>query len=56
MVLEEYLLAIDTAQERVKRLEAHFENLLESWERSSWVAAIQGFRGFQRVGSMIIAS
>ncbi len=56
MVLEEYLQAIDACEDRVKRLEGHFESLLETWERAAWVATIQGFRGFQLVGSMIIAS
>ena len=56
IVLEEYLQAIDAAQLRVERLEAHLEDLLETWDRANWVKAIQGFRGFQLVGSMIIAS
>jgi transposase len=56
MALEEYLQAIDEGEARVKRLEVHLERLLDTWERANWVAAIQGFRGFQLVGSMIIAS
>lgn len=56
LVLEEYLQAIDDAQARVARFEEHLETLLAEWDRAPWVQAIQGFRGFRLVGSMIIGS
>lgn len=56
IVLEEYLQAVDAAEERVTRLEAHMNELLETWERKAEVAAVVGLRGFQTVGAMIIVS
>jgi transposase len=56
IVLEEYLQAVDAAEERVKRLETHMNELLETWERKAEVAAVMGLRGFQTVGAMIIVS
>jgi len=56
VVLEEYLIAIDTSVERVKRLERHMEDLLDDWERATMTAALQGLRGFQLVSSMVINS
>jgi transposase len=56
IVLEEYLLAVDSAVNRVDRLEKHMQELLQSWQRKSEVAALMAFKGFQIVGGMIIAS
>ena len=56
MVLEEYLQAIDTSSQRVQDLIDRMSTVLESWERRSFVEALQGFRGFKIVASMIITS
>lgn len=56
VVLEEYLIAIEAALERVQRLEEYMEHLLDEWERVRMVAALQGLRGFQMVSSMVINS
>jgi transposase len=56
IVLEEYLLAIDRALERVERLEKQMEQLLAKWERAPLVEALMAFRGFQRVAAMTVVS
>ena len=56
IVLEEYILAVDAAAERVERLEAHMEDVLESWGREPLVEALMAFRGFQTVAAMTVVS
>lgn len=56
IVLEEYLLAIDRALDRVERLEKQMEQLLPDWERAPFVKALMAFRGFQRVAAMTVVS
>ena len=56
IVLEEYLQRIDSAVAQVERFEQHMEALLKDWSRRSFVEALQGFRGFQLVTSMVITS
>ena len=56
IVLEEYILAIDAANHRIDRLENHMQELLQTWQRKSQVAALMAFKGFQIVGGMITAS
>jgi transposase len=56
IVLEEYLLAIDRALDRVERLEKQMEQLLAEWERAPFVEALMAFRGFQRVAAMTVVS
>jgi transposase len=56
IVLEEYLLAIDSGLERVRRLEDHMEQLLPNWERAPMVEALMAFRGFQKVAAMTVVS
>ena len=56
IVLEEYLLAIDRALDRVERLEKQMEQLLADWERAPFVEALTAFRGFQRVAAMTVVS
>jgi transposase len=56
IVLEEYLLAIDRALERVDRLEKQMEQLLPDWERALYVDALVAFRGFQTVAAMTVVS
>jgi transposase len=56
LVLEEYLQRIDLAVGQVNRIKGQMELLLEGWTRKPFVQALQGFRGFQVVASMIVAS
>ena len=56
MILEEYLQTIDTNVQRVADLEENMRNLQSGWARSNFVKALQGFRGFKLVASMIITS
>lgn len=56
VVLEEYLMAIDAAEERIKRIEQHMENQLEDWDRKPYVDALMAFRGFKTVAAMTIIS
>lgn len=56
IVLEEYLMAIDSGVERVERLEHHMEELLEGWERAPFVRALMALRGFQVVAAMTVIS
>ena len=54
VVLEEYLQRIETASAQVERIEANMELLLQDWSRRDFVKALQGFRGFQMVSSMVV--
>ena len=54
VVLEEYLQRIDTTTAQVLRIEDQMRLLLEGWSRRPFVEALQGFRGFQLVASMVI--
>ena len=56
VVLEDGIRAIDTAGERIARLEEQMEALLESWPMKPVVEAIMGLRGFGIVGAMVIVS
>ena len=56
VVHEEYLMAIDAAEERVKRLERHMEDQLEHWDRKPYVDALMAFRGFKTVAAMTMIS
>lgn len=56
VVLEEYLQRVDTAAAQVARLEHQMEDLLRDWARRPFVEALQGFRGFQLVASMVVTS
>ena len=56
IVLEEYIMAIDAAEERVKRLEAHMKEQLKDWDRAPYVEALMAFRGFQVVAAMTIVA
>jgi transposase len=56
IVLEEYIIAIDAAVERVARLGAHMEGVLETWERKPYVDALVALRGFQTVAAMTVVS
>lgn len=56
LILEEYLQTVDAGKKRVEGLEDHMRIRLENWSRLPFVKALQGFRGFQMVASMVIAS
>jgi transposase len=55
-ILEEYLQAIDTAHDRVARVEASMFALLDDWRLKPAVEALMSFRGFQEVAAMILVS
>ena len=56
LVLEDYLQRIDSAVEQVQRIEGHLPLRLPTWNRTPFVAALEGLRGFQLVAAMTIAS
>ncbi len=56
LILEEYLLAVDSGFSRVQGIEDHMHARLENWPRRSFVDALQGLKGFQFVASMVVAS
>jgi transposase len=55
-VLEEYLLAVDAAKERVERLEALMADMLPGWRRRREVEWLMGLKGFQLVAAMTLVS
>jgi transposase len=55
-ILEEYLQGIDSAHQRVQRIEASLLALLETWRLKPAVNALMAFRGFQLVAAMITVS
>jgi len=56
LILEEYLQAVDLALGRVQALEEQMRIRLEGWSRRPFVEALQGFKAFQLVSSMIVTS
>jgi len=56
MILEEYLQTIDSNMQRVADLEENMRTVQAEWPRRKFAEALQGFRGFQLVASMIITS
>lgn len=54
VVLEEYLLAIDSGVHRVERLTDKMKELLHDWEWKPVVDALMAFKGFQEVAAMTI--
>lgn len=54
IILEEYLQRIDNAVAQIARIERQMEDLLQDWSRRPFVKALQGFRGFQLVASMVV--
>lgn len=54
VILEEYLIAVDSGAARVERIEAQMRSLLEGWGRKPLVEALMGFKGFQLVAAMVI--
>ena len=47
VIMEDYLCAIDAANERVSRCEVAMADLLVSWQLRPAVEALMGFKGFQ---------
>jgi transposase len=56
LVLEEYLSGVDSADQRVINYEDYMKDQLTTWARRPLVEALQGFKGFQLVASMILIS
>lgn len=56
IVFEEYLQAIDTAHQRIARLEKQMEHFLLTWDQAPVVRALMGLRGFRLVSAMITVS
>jgi len=54
IVVEEYILAIDSAQTRVDRLKNHLVGLLDDWEWKPVVQALMACKGFQEVAAMTV--
>jgi len=55
-VLEEYLMAISAAGERIGRIEAAMERQLKDWHMEPAVRALMGMRGFRIIAAMIVVS
>ena len=55
-ILEEYLMAIESARERISRAEASMELMKESWHLKAAVEALMAMRGFRLVAAMISVS
>jgi transposase len=56
VILEEYLMAIDAAQERIARCEEGMRDLLPGWRLEPAVKALMACKGFQVVAAMILVS
>lgn len=55
-ILEESLMAVSDAGERIARCEAAMAELLETWRLKPAVEALMAFKGFQLVAAMITVS
>jgi transposase len=56
VILEEYLISIQAAAERIERCEAGMRDLLEKWRLKPAVRALMAMKGFQTVAAMILVS
>jgi transposase len=56
VILEDALLTITNAEQRIARLEDQMEALLVEWTMQPVVAALMGLRGFGRIGAMVLVS
>jgi transposase len=56
VVLEEYLLAITQATERIERLETHLATLAATWRMKPVVDALQGLRGVQLLTAVALVA
>ena len=56
VILEDYLMAISAAQERIQRCETAMIDRLPSWRLKPAVDALMAFKGFQLLAAMITVS
>ena len=56
VILEEYLISIQAAAERIQCCEAAMRDLLEKWRLRPAVEALKAMKGFQTVAAMILVS
>jgi transposase len=56
VILEEYLISIRAAGERIARCELAMRDLLEKWRLAPAVQALMAMKGFQTVAAMILVS
>jgi transposase len=56
VILEEYLVSIQGAGERIARCEAAMRDLLTNWRLEPAVRALMAMKGFQTVAAMILVS
>ncbi len=56
VILEEYLISIGAAGERIARCEEAMSDLLEKWRLAPAVGALMAMKGFQTVAAMILVS
>ena len=56
VILEEYLMAIDAARERIEGCEKAMRDLLPGWRLEPAVKALMAMKGFQTVAAMILVS
>jgi transposase len=56
VILEEYLLSIQAAGERIERCELAMRDLLQQWRLAPAVQALMAMKGFQTVAAMILVS
>jgi len=56
VILEEYLISVQLASERIARCEAAMSDLLGKWRLEPAVRALMAMKGFQSVAAMIVVS
>lgn len=56
VILEEYLVAVKDASERIQRCEEAMSDLLAKWRLEPAVRALMAMKGFQTVAAMILVS
>jgi transposase len=56
VILEEYLMSIQAAAERIKRCEEAMSDLLGKWRLRPAVESLMAMKGFQTVAAMILVS
>src|SRR6266516_1116792 len=56
VILEEYVISVQLASERIARCEAAMSDLLQSWRLEPAVRALMAMKGFQTVAAMIVVS
>ena len=56
VILEEYLMGVKDASERIERCEAAMSDLLGKWRLATAVRALMAMKGFQTVAAMILVS